>query len=139
MTVNPFDFGYTDDQVVMIPANSLLNLMFFANKVKENEPELGVLYEYPDSVENKRDDEGNLLESKIVWKEYGAKEAVAFFNNVDKPIRIATELSMLADQIIYSLGAIHEKNINAGVAKNLKEDNNDKVAQLLAKPDKKKK
>lgn len=135
MQINPFDYGYKDDQVVMIPANDLLSLMYFATKVKEKQPELGVLYEYPDTVENKRDEQGNLVESNVTWKEYEAKEANAFFANVNRPIRIATELSVLADQVLFSLGAVHEKNINAGIAVNLKEENNDKVAQLLAETD----
>lgn len=134
MQINPFDYGYKDDQVVMIPANDLLSLMFFATKVKEKQPELGVLYEYPDTVENKRDEQGNLVESNVTWKEYEAKEANAFFANVNRPIRIATELSVLADQVLFSLGAVHEKNINSGIAVNLKEENNDKVAQLLNSP-----
>lgn len=135
MQINPFDYGYKDDQVVMIPANDLLSLMYFATKVKEKQPELGVLYEYPDTVENKRDEQGNLVESNVTWKEYEAKEANAFFANVNRPIRIATELSVLADQVLFSLGAVHEKNINAGIAVNLKEENNEKLSQLLAETD----
>jgi hypothetical protein len=115
--VNPFEFGYTEDQVVMIPANDLLNLLFFATKVKQSQPTVGVLYEYPDTVANKRDKEGVLTESTVEWKEYTDKEAKVFFQNVNKPLKIATELSMLSDQILFSLMKIHEQNINKGIAK----------------------
>jgi hypothetical protein len=135
--INPFDFGYNNDQVVMIPANNLLSLMYFATKVKEKQPEIGVLYEYPDTVENKRDEQGNLIESNVTWKEYAAEEANVFFANVNRPIRISTELSVLADQVLFSLGAIHEKNINAGVAVNLKdEQSGPDISQILAQSSK---
>ena len=137
MQINPFDFGYNNDQVVMIPANDLLSLMYFATKIKEKQPEIGVLYEYPDTVENKKDEQGNLIESNVTWKEYAAEEANVFFANVNRPVRIATELSVLADQVLFSLGAIHEKNINAGVAVNLKdEQTGPDLSQILAQPSK---
>jgi hypothetical protein len=131
--INPLDYGYTDDQSILIPANHLLSLMFFAQKVKESQPELFLPYEFPKEVNNTYDKEGVLTDSDVEWKEYEGKEAEVFFKNVNKPVRGATELSLLADQVLFAMGTIHEQNINNGVAKNLKdEQENSKLSQLLA-------
>ncbi len=137
--INPLDYGYTDDQSILIPANNLLSLMFFAQKVKESQPELFLPYEYPKTVNNTFSKEGFLTDSLVEWQEYAGEEANVFFRNVDKPVRGATELSLLADQVLFSLGVIHEKNINTGVAKNLKDGGQEHdIAHLLAEPNKSK-
>jgi hypothetical protein len=116
--VNPFDYGYTQDQVVMIPANDLLNIIAYATKVKSTQPSVGVLYEYPETVDNVYE-EGVLKESKVQWRPFESGEP--FFKSVNNPVKFATDVSLMSEQIIYALGAIHEQNINNGTAKKLED------------------
>lgn len=115
--VNPFDYGYTQDQVVMMPANDLLNIMAYATKVKSMQPSVGVLYEYPETVNNIYSKDGELEESRVEWRPY--ESGAPFFKSANNPVKFATDISLMSEQIIFSLGAIHEKNINAGTAKKI--------------------
>lgn len=114
--VNPFDYGYTQDQVIMIPANDLLTILAYATKVKSTQPSVGVLYEYPETVDNIYEGE-KLKESKVQWRPFESGEP--FFKSVNNPVKIATDISLMSEQIIYALGNIHEQNINNGTAKKL--------------------
>jgi len=116
--VNPFDYGYTNDQVETIPLNDLMTILAYAVKVKESQPQLAVLYDYPETVDNVLGEDGELLESNVKWSNHTAK---SFFKSVNNPVNIATPLSIMSDQIIFGLQQIHEKNINSGIAKPMKE------------------
>jgi hypothetical protein len=117
--VNPFDYGYTQDQVVMMPANDLLNIIAYATRVKSMQPSVGVLYEYPETVENVYSKDGELEESKVEWRPY--ESGAPFFKSANNPVKFATDIALMSEQIIFSLGAIHEQNINAGTAKKLED------------------
>lgn len=115
--VNPFDYGYTQDQVVMMPANDLLNIIAYATKVKSMQPSVGVLYEYPETVENVYAKDGSLEESKVQWRPY--ESGAPFFKSANNPVKFATDISLMSEQIIFALGNIHEQNINTGTAKKI--------------------
>ena len=112
--VNPFDYGYTNEQVETIPLNDLMTILGFAIKVKESQPQLAVLYDYPETVDNILGESGELLESNVKWSPHTAK---SFFKSVNTPVNIATPLSIWSDQIRFAIQEIHEKNINSGIAK----------------------
>lgn len=115
--VNPFDYGYTQDQVVMMPANDMLNIIAYATRVKSMQPSVGVLYEYPETVDNVYSKDGVLEESKVQWRPY--ESGVPFFKSTSNPVKFATDISLMSEQIIFALGNIHEQNINAGTAKKI--------------------
>lgn len=117
-SANPFDYGYSNDQVTTIPLNDIMTILAYAVKVKESQPQLAVLYDYPETVDNVKDENGELLESNVQWSPQTAK---SFFKSINNPVNIATPLSLMSDQIIFSLKEIHEKNINNGTAKLLNE------------------
>lgn len=139
---NPFDYSYTGNQTVEVPANFLLNVAFFCEKVIESQPKMGVAYAYPADVKSKTDENGNLTFLNIDWKSFTPGDMPAFFQQVEKPIPFATELSLLAEQVFHSVITKHMENIEAGIAKKngelTKEVADEDVASILSKPDTKK-
>lgn len=141
--INLFDYEYPPNHVTEIPSNNLLNIMYFCEKVLASQPQLGVPYCYPDNVDLKRNKDGGLEAVNIEWKPYGEDDKQAFFASMDNAIPVATELSVLAEQVHFAYGRIHQEMIEKGIAKLrvelTKKQEDESVSQLLAKPNKGKK
>lgn len=128
--VSPFDYGYTQDQVEIIPAQTILDIMAYAAKVKATQPVMAVPYEYPKSIDNKFAEDGTMIESNTEWEVYN--NVAPYLKNKNKPIEVATELSILSDQLLYALSTVHEKNINSGKAQKVVTiEEEDKINNIL--------
>ena len=115
--INPFEYQYKPNDTVEIPANALLNIMHFLSKVIEDQPRQAVPYSYAEEVKIKKGDNGEVLAVDTVWTPYPNVEA--FLRTIENPVPIATEITILAEQIFYKLNLIHNENIEKGVAKKL--------------------
>lgn len=134
---NLFDYEYNSNQTVEIPANNLLNIMYFCKKVIDSQVTLGVPYVYPNDINLKRNKEGGLEFAEVDWKAYGEDDRECFFNSMDTAIPFATEVSVLAEQIHFAYERMHKENIDKGIAKQrvdlTKEDEEAEVSKLLSK------
>jgi hypothetical protein len=117
--INPFEYTYPPNTMVEIPAAALLNILFFCEKVIESQPTKAVPYVYPTNVKEKKDKEGNLLSVDVEWKPFPTVEP--FLNTINNPIRIATEVTIISEQVSYSFMNLHMQNIEKGIAKKLGE------------------
>lgn len=136
---NPFDYEYKPNDVVEIPANALLNIMHYCTKVIESQPSMAVPYTYPEDSKVKKDKDGNITDVIVNWKTYGQGDMQAFFKSAGQPIPVATELSLLSEQVFHALDVVHSKNIDKGIAKKrgeLTKENKDE-SSVLDKPRKK--
>ncbi len=117
--INPFQYTYPPNAMVEIPAAALLNILYFCEKVIESQPTKGVPYVYPTNVKEKKDKEGKLLAVDVDWQPYPTVEP--FLNTINNPIRIATEVSIISEQVSYSFMNLHLQNIEKGIAKKVGE------------------
>lgn len=115
--VNPLDYVYDDDQVVGINGNALLSIMNLLYQVVEEQPKVATLLQYPKSVNEMRDEKGELLKVDIQWEDHTPNSF--FFTAADDNggVPVMTELAFKSQQIIYGLSKMHEKNINSNIAK----------------------
>lgn len=116
---NPFEYRYQPNDMVQIPANTILNLLFFCEKVIASQPNIAVPYCYPTDVKEKKDKEGKLVKVDVKWEQYPAVEL--FLNTINNPIPVATEVSIIAEQVSYTFLNLHLENIEKGIAKKLGE------------------
>lgn len=135
--INLFDYEYSPNQTVEIPANNLLNILYFCKKVIDSQVTLGIPYVYPNDVSLKRDKDGGLESVEVDWKAFSELDRKAFFNSMDSVVPFATEVSVLAEQVSYAYGRLHQENIDKGFAKKrvdlTKEEEEAKVAKTLSK------
>lgn len=117
--INPFQYTYPPNTMVEIPAAAILNILYFCEKVLKSQPSMGVPYVYPTNVKEKKDKDGKLLAVNVDWEPYPTVEP--FLNTINNPIRIATEVAIVSEQISYSFMNLHLQNIEKGVAKKLGE------------------
>lgn len=115
--IDPKQYGYKEDQMTLIPAHYLTDLMNILQDVIESQPTIGALYVYPESVENIKDENGNLIESKVNWQPFDEHTgAQAFFKASATPLPLTTKIGVVSERAYMALLKIHESNINAGVA-----------------------
>ena len=134
---NPFEYQYKPNDVVEIPANALLNFMHFLGKVIDSQPKMAVPYAYAKDVKIKKDADGNTTNVVTDWQPYDNLET--FLKTIENPVPIATEITILAEQIYYKLNQIQNENIEKGIAKKLGTLTVEKDAtSILDKPNKKK-
>ena len=120
--VDPKEYGYSPDQVCMIPAHLLTDFMNVFQDVIASQPTMGALYVYPESVENISDDSGNLIESRVNWKPFDENTgAQAFFKASETPLPVTTRLGVLSERAYFTLLRIHQDNINKGIAKKVED------------------
>ena len=135
--INVFDYEYPSNHLVEIPSNNLLNIMYFCEKVVASQPQIAVPYCYPGNVELKKDKDGGLLQANVEWNPYKEEDKAAFFASMENAIPVATELSVLAEQIHFAYGRLHQENIEKGIAKRrvdlTKEDKDQEVSNILSK------
>ncbi len=112
---NPFEYRYQPNDMVQIPANTILNLLLFCEKVIASQPNMAVPYCYPADVKEKRDKEGNLIKVDVKWETYPGVEL--FLDTINNPIPVATEVSIIAEQVSYTFLNLHLENIEKGLAK----------------------
>jgi hypothetical protein len=138
--INPFDFEYPMNHVTEVSSNSLLNVMYFCQKVLESQPKMAVTYAYPDNVKLTRNENGGLKRVDLDWIPYSADDKEAFFASMENVTPIATELSVLSEQVFYAFNAKHSENIEKGFAKKrvelTKEQENESVSSILGQPSK---
>lgn len=140
-TIDLFEYEYSPNHMTEIPSNNLLNILYFCKKVIDSQVTLGVPYTYPNDVTLKRNSEGGLESLEIDWKAYGDDDRKVFFDSMNTAIPFATEVSILAEQVSFAYSRLHQENIEKGVAKKrvelTKEQEDESVSQLLARPGKK--
>lgn len=140
-TIDLFEYEYSPNHMTEIPSNNLLNILYFCKKVIDSQVTLGVPYTYPNDVTLKRNSEGGLESLEIDWKAYGEDDRKVFFDSMNTAIPFATEVSILAEQVSFAYSRLHQENIEKGVAKKrvelTKEQEDESVSQLLARPGKK--
>lgn len=133
--INPFDFEYSQNHMTEISSNSLLNVMYFCEKVLANEPKMAVTYGYPDNVKLIKNKDGGLKKVDLTWIPYGEDDKEAFFNSMENAVPIATELAIISEQVFYAFNAKHSENIEKGFAKKrvdlIKEQKADDVSRIL--------
>jgi hypothetical protein len=135
--INPFEYQYKPNDVVEIPANVVLNLLVYFQKVLADQPNLGVPYVYAKDVKTKKDKDGNITAVKTEWENIPTLEA--FLQTIENPIPIATELGILTEQFNYSFMKIHQDNIEKGIAKKVGTITKEKdEPSILDKPSKEK-
>lgn len=120
-----YKYGYKPSQEVLVPADFILGIINFCERVEDSQPQLGALLTYPKSVKEIKDDDGNLLKVDIDWEEhtYNSFFNTAFDKNGGQPI--VTDLSMFALQTKNALLEIHKENIKNGVAIKLEKEDGD--------------
>ena len=135
--INLFDYEYPANHMTEIPSNNLLNIMYFCKKVLESQPTMGVTYAYPDNVKITKNKEGGLTKVDWDWIPYKQEDISAFFASMENVVPMATEVSVLSEQVHYAYANIHKQNIEKGIAKKradlTNELENEEVEQLLNK------
>ena len=131
--VNPLEYGYTPEQRTEIPSIAITNIIYFLEKVLETQPRMGVPYVFPQDVEITKDANGNISKVDVNWKNYDDTNSQAFFQSVNNPIPIATEISILAEQLKFSMIALHQSNIQMGLAKKVENQTEAEVVDDVLK------
>lgn len=116
-TVDPYKFGYDDDQNWIIPAKAGLMMIDFMNEVVASQPNIGALLVYPKKVEEIKDEQGNIIFTDIEWEEHNASSFFATASQQNGAVPFMTSIAFKAEQLKQSLGLIHAENIKKGIAK----------------------
>ena len=109
-------YGYKPGQEVLVPADFLLGLINFCERVELSQPQLGAILSYPKSVREIKNDKGEIVKVDIDWAEHSPN---SFFNTAfdeKGAIPIVTDLAMYALQTKNALFEMHKKNIENKVA-----------------------
>lgn len=112
ITVDPFSYGYEQDQLTTINANSILNFMAFLEQVIATQPKLGALLQYPGKVDEVKDKDGNLIKVDIDWKDHTKDSFFYTAASESGGVSIMTDISLKAHQLLYGLSQLHQSNIN---------------------------
>jgi hypothetical protein len=115
--IDPFDYGYTKDQVSMINSYSLLGVIDFCQKVIDSQPTVAALLVYPEKTDIQKDEDGNTTLVDVEWKEHNASSFFSTASLKGGGVPIMTSLALMAEQIKHALGLIHIENIRIGAAK----------------------
>lgn len=115
--------GYRSGQEILINAEFLLGVLAFCRRVRDSQPKVAALLQYPKEVREIRNKDTKELERvDIVWENHTAKS----FSNTAFPedgvVSIVPDLSMYALQIENALTDTHLKNINEGIAFKFEQD-----------------
>lgn len=127
ITVDPFSYGYEQDQVTAINANSILNVMSFLEQVIATQPKMGALLQYPRKVDEVKDKDGNLIKVNVDWQDHTKDSFFYTAADINGAVPIMTDLSLKAHQLLYAYSQIHQSNINNKIAKKIEDLNADTV------------
>ena len=112
--LNPFEYQYKPNDVIELPGNALLNIMYFLEKVIADQPRHFVPYSYASDVKIRKDKDDNIVSVQTDWQPYPSIET--FLQTIENPVVGATEITILAEQIFYKMSLIHQENIEKGIA-----------------------
>lgn len=113
--------GYTQGQQITVGADFIIGVVDFCRKVKNSQPDIAALLQYPKKVNEIKNDKGEVERVDIEWADHSRQSFAntAFSENGGVPI--VTDLSLFAYQIENALLQLHIDNINNGVAKTAEE------------------
>lgn len=109
-------YGYKPGQEVLVPADFLLGIINFCERVEASQPQLAALLTYPKNVKEIKNDKGDVVKVDIEWVEHSPN---SFFNtgfDSNGAVPIVTDLAMYALQTKNALLEMHKKNIENKVA-----------------------
>tara|TARA_R110000782_G_scaffold201763_1_gene290382 strand:+ start:221 stop:634 length:414 start_codon:yes stop_codon:yes gene_type:complete len=115
--VNPYEYGYSKDQVVMLNGQGLMAMMDLLNEVVETQPRVFAPLTYAESTEEVRAENGDVLMVKTNWKEHTPQSFFLTAAQDNGGVPGMTALGLKATQMLHALTSIHEDNINRNVAK----------------------
>jgi len=128
ITENLFDtHGYKPNTEIFIPVEFIYKFLYFLDRVDSyNPPSRGAILQYPKKVNEIRDKETKELERvDTEWIDF--PDALSFFQtNLERnkvPL-LMTELGFLSYQLQEALLNYHKKNIQSGVAIEVKQIQN---------------